>query len=89
MRLFRWIRSHSERFLIEASQRRAAEGYFGTGALPPRPPGQLFWRRVFVPVYRRLPWALRLSIIRAMPGSHREHWRGFAAKRRAPGIRLN
>jgi len=86
MGLFRWIRSNSERFLIEAAQRRAAEGYFGKSALPPRPTGQLFWRRVFVPIYRRLPWSLRLTVIRTMPGSHRKRWRGFAARRRRPGI---
>ena len=86
MRLFRWIRSNSEHFLIEAAQRRAAEGYFGVSALPQRPAGQLLWRRVFVPIYGRLPWGLRLSVIRGMPGSHRKRWRGFDARRRGPGI---
>jgi hypothetical protein len=35
----------------------------------------LFWRDVFVPLYRRLPWWLRLSALRAMPGSHHRRWK--------------
>ena len=35
---------------------------------PPAEPGlgPLFWRRVFVPVYPRLPWRLRRAVIRAL-----------------------
>jgi hypothetical protein len=49
------------------------------GRRPPavrRRPVDLFWRHVFVPVYRALPWRMRLMMIRSMPGSHRKQWRG-------------
>ncbi|CAA9276153.1 MAG: hypothetical protein AVDCRST_MAG54-3287, partial [uncultured Actinomycetospora sp.] len=35
---------------------------------------ELFWRRVFAPTYRALPWSLRHRVMRAMPGSHRQTW---------------
>jgi hypothetical protein len=72
----RWLRANSERYLQEAAERRIAARY---GRRPPpvrRRPVDLFWRHVFVPVYRALPWRMRLSMIRGMPGSHRKQWRG-------------
>jgi hypothetical protein len=34
----------------------------------------VFWKYLFVPIYRRLPWKVKHFIILAMPGSHRRHW---------------
>ena len=57
------------------------------GARPPRPRGakEMFWRRVFAPTYRRLPWKIRLALINRMPGSHRQNWTP-PAQRRNPAI---
>jgi hypothetical protein len=71
-----WLRAHSEHFLQEAAERDVAARY---GRPPPvvrRRVDDLFWRHVFVPVYRAMPWRLRLRILHAMPGSHRRQWRG-------------
>ena len=72
----RWLRANSERYLQEAAERDTAARY---GRRPPamrRRPPDLFWRHIFVPVYRALPWRMRLMMIRSMPGSHRKPWRG-------------
>jgi len=71
---------------MEAAQRILAERYLGKDAVPALGTQAFFWRRIFVPVYQRLPWALRHGMIRRMPGSHRQRWRGFDAEPRHPGI---
>jgi hypothetical protein len=78
MGLFEWLRRNSEHYLIEAAQADMARRYLGRmpdhsgeGLVP------AFWRRVYVPVYRRIPWAVRRRLIVAMPGSHRRTWRGL------------
>ncbi|HEX5087773.1 MAG TPA: hypothetical protein VFV89_08190 [Nocardioides sp.] len=72
---FRWLRTNSERYLLEEVQASLAEQYLDRPpTVGPRTPQVLFWKRVFVPIYRRLPWRLKHSIILAMPGSHRRHW---------------
>jgi hypothetical protein len=81
-----WLRSNSEHYLMEAAQRRLAVRYLGKASVPPLGMRSFFWRRIFVPVYTWLPWALRHSIIRGMPGSHRQRWRAFDAGPRHPGI---
>ena len=43
-------------------------------ACPTRGPRELFWLRIFAPVYRMLPWSLRHKVMLAMPGSHRRQW---------------
>jgi hypothetical protein len=48
--------------------------------------GPALWRHLFVPVYRRLPWGLRRSLMQAMPGSHRQTWRQRPPRPRTPGI---
>jgi hypothetical protein len=69
-----WLRRNSERYLLEAAQRDAAVRY---GLPAPRQGGgpmAFVWRRIFVPVYRLLPWGLRRWVMRLMPGSHRRRW---------------
>ena len=71
----RWLREHSEHYLMIGAHEQVARRYSGTRA--PRPPHgvvEVFWLRVFAPVYRSLPWPLRHRILRAMPGSHRQTW---------------
>lgn len=74
MSFFRWLRSNSEHALLSDAQRRMASRY---GANPPARPHGLkdrWWRQVFAPVYRILPWGLRRATMQAMPGSHRMGW---------------
>ena len=82
MGFFEWLRSNSERYLLEAAQHDEARR---SGLPTPRPGGGpmgFFWRRIFVPVYRLLPWGLRRWIMHLMPGSHRRRW-----EERAPPAR--
>jgi hypothetical protein len=69
----RWLRAESERSLMIAAERRIAEQH---GLPPPPAPRGLdvFWQRVYVPVYHRLPLPLRTVAMKAMPGSHRRTW---------------
>jgi hypothetical protein len=70
-----WLRRNSEYYLLEAAQRDVARRH---GVPPPKRKGggplAPFWRYIFVPVYRLLPWSLRRWIMHLMPGSHRRRW---------------
>jgi hypothetical protein len=82
MPFFEWVRRNSERYLLEDAQLEMARKYLGQE--PPHEvhgPVEFFWRRIFVPAYRRLPWGIRRAIITAMPGSHRRQWGGRAPPR--------
>jgi hypothetical protein len=73
-RIAAWLRRNSEHYLLEAAQTDLARQL---GRLPPvgaTGPASLVWRHVFVPVYRRLPWAVRHRAMARMPGSHRRVW---------------
>ena len=75
MKLFQWVRFNSQKYLLEAAQAGLARQYLGrSGPVHRRGLQVLFWKWIFVPVYRRLPWRFRRSIILAMPGSHRRGW---------------
>jgi hypothetical protein len=79
MTFFEWVRSNSEHYLMEAAQREMARKYLGEE--PPAAGGgvkELFWGRLFVPIYRRIPWGARRAIMMAMPGSHKRDWGGRA-----------
>lgn len=81
----RWLRSNAEHYLLIAAQERVAREH---GARPPRPPRglqELFWLRIFAPVYRLLPWPLRQKVMLALPGSHRRQW-APPPKRHAPAV---
>jgi hypothetical protein len=74
MRASRWLRDNAQHYLLVAAQEQIARQY---GARPPRAPqgaSEIFWRRVFAPLYRALPWPLRHKILLSMPGSHRRQW---------------
>lgn len=66
-----WLRVNSQRYLLQDAQVRMARRY---GYPTPPIHGSLFWTRIFVPVYRLMPWGLRRPIMTAIPGSHRKHW---------------
>jgi hypothetical protein len=80
-----WLRGNSERYLLERAQAEMAGRYLNRPGPPAeRGLGPLFWRRVFVPIYRRLPWGLRRAVIQALPGSHRRPWQAQRSIRRPP-----
>jgi hypothetical protein len=72
---FWWVRTNSQKYLLESVQADLALRYLGR---PPtvgrRTPQVLFWKYLFVPIYRRLPWKVKHFVILAMPGSHRRSW---------------
>ena len=73
MSFARWLRATSEHYLMVAAQQKMAAKYGVTP--PPQPHGaEVFWLRVYVPVYRALPWPVRSAVMRRLPGSHRETW---------------
>jgi hypothetical protein len=66
-----WLRENSQTALLSDAQRKVAKSHGLT--IPPQK-SPLFWRLVFVPAYRFLPWAVRRQVMAAMPGSHRRSW---------------
>ncbi len=73
--LSEWVRLNSQKYLLEAAQEPLARRYLGRPGPVSRPGLQVFfWKRIFVPIYRLLPWEWRRAIILAMPGSHRQGW---------------
>lgn len=73
MSLTRWVRRTSEHYLMVDAMETVGRRL---GAGTPRPPrgSEIFWRRVYVPVYHALPAGLRDGIVARMPGSHRKSW---------------
>lgn len=72
---FYWVRSNSQKYLLEAVQSDLAGQYLSRpGPVGRKTPQVIFWKYVFVPLYRRLSWSVRHKVILAMPGSHRRHW---------------
>lgn len=70
-----WVRTNSQKYLLEAIQADLARQYLDRPpTVGPRTPQVLFWKYLFVPIYRRLPWKVKHTVILAMPGSHRRHW---------------
>lgn len=81
-----WLRSNSEHYLLIDAQGRTAAKY-GLQA-PARPKGakDRFWRQVFTPIYRLLPWGVRRRTIQALPGSHRRSWPPGRDRSRDPAV---
>jgi hypothetical protein len=74
MSFFQWLRRNSEHYLMIAAHEQVARQYSGRAPRPPRGLKELFWLRLFVPIYRALPWLVRQRIMQSMPGSHRQQW---------------
>jgi hypothetical protein len=73
---FYWVRSNSQKYLLEAVQADLAREHLGRrGPVGRKTPQVVFWKYVFVPLYRRLPWPTKHKIILSMPGSHRRDWK--------------
>jgi hypothetical protein len=82
----RWLRSNSEHYLLLDAQARMAARYGRPAPPPPKGAQEVFWRKVFAPTYRRLPWKVRLAAIQRMPGSHRRDWSSRPVPTRRPAI---
>ena len=76
----RRLRERSEHFLMQAAIRQHGTGVPGT-VKPYRARGGVLWRWLFVPVYRRVPWAVKA---RAM-GALRMTATGWKPPERRPG----
>ncbi|MGH3178226.1 MAG: hypothetical protein ACRDPF_30680 [Streptosporangiaceae bacterium] len=75
-RFFWWVRSNSQKYLLEAVQADLADQYLHRrGPVGRMTPQVIFWKYLFVPLYRRLPWEVKHKIILSMPGSHRQQWK--------------
>lgn len=69
-----WLRSNSELYLLVDAQKRVAAHYGTPAPAGPRGLRERFWRQVFAPGYRLMPWSIRRRAIAALPGSHRRDW---------------
>jgi hypothetical protein len=71
---FQWVRQTSERNLMIDAQDRVGRKLGARCPAPPHGAEEIFWRRVYVPVFHRLPQSVRDTMIARMPGSHRKRW---------------
>jgi hypothetical protein len=74
MSFFQWLRRNSEHYLMIAAHEQVARRHATPAPRPPRGLKELFWLRLFAPVYRALPWPVRHRIMQSIPGSHRQQW---------------
>lgn len=81
-----WLRTNSEHYLLLAAQDRMAAKYGSRS--PGREHGVKagFFRTLFVPIYRRLPWRFRSAVIRSIPGSQRQTWTPRERRTQSPAI---
>ena len=71
--LARWVRARSEEQLLVVAQRTVARAH-GLPS-PPAPRGtDVFWQRVYAPLFYRLPYPVRAWVANRLPGSHRRTW---------------
>jgi hypothetical protein len=64
-RMKRSLRDRSEHYLMLAAVREKGKGEPGTFE-PFEDRGGLLWRRLFVPLYRRVPWPLKRRAMAAL-----------------------
>jgi hypothetical protein len=60
-----WLRKNAEKYLLEAAADEMANLYPNSCARPYRETGVIpfFWRKIFVPIYSKIPWYIRINII--------------------------
>ena len=67
-----WLRSTSEHHLLVVAQAKIARL---NGLTAPTPQGaDIFWQKVYAPVFYLLPYPLRAKVADALPGSHKQTW---------------
>ncbi len=76
----RRLRDRSEHYLMQAAIRELGSGAPGT-VKPYGERGGLLWRFLFVPIYRRVPWAVKERAMRTL----RMTASGFTPPPRKPG----
>ena len=81
--LQRRLRAQSEHHLRLAAMEKLRHHHPAATAAPYHPPGAAFWRWVFVPVYRRLPWSAKQRAMTALGMTAESH--GWMAPDRRPG----
>ena len=81
-----WLRSNSEHYLAIDAQQRVGARYGARMPEKARGPREIFWRHVFTPAYRLLPWGLRRRVIGALPGSHRKEWPVRSGRPQGPAV---
>jgi hypothetical protein len=59
------LREKSEHYLLQDAMRRLGQGVPGT-VTPYEQSEGWFWRRIFVPLYRRVPWSLKARAMRLL-----------------------
>ncbi len=74
MSFAKWLRSNSEYHLMRDAQNRTARALGLHSTVPVRGLKEAFWRWLFVPIYRSIPWGMRRTVMRMLPGSHRQDW---------------
>lgn len=77
------LRSRAEHHLRVAAMEDLRARYPGGTTAPYRERGDLLWRRVFVPLYRRLPWEVKERAMHALRMTA-EH-SGWTTPPRRPG----
>ena len=71
---FGWLRHNAEHYLLVDSQKQMAERHGTVAPRSPKGAKDVFWMKIFAPIYAVLPWSLRSTIMKSMPGSHRKTW---------------
>lgn len=69
-----WLRHNAEHYLLVDAHRRVAARHGTEAPRAPRGAKEIFWLKIFAPLYAAIPWPVRRKIMRAMPGSHRKTW---------------
>jgi hypothetical protein len=64
-RMRRRLRDRSEHYLMLAAMHDVGDGTPGT-VTPFQARGGVLWRRLFVPLYRRVPWTLKRRAMRML-----------------------
>jgi hypothetical protein len=78
----RRLRDRAEMHLRLAAMDDLRRPYPGVTREPHRPRGDLFWRYVFVPLYRRVPWETKQRAMHALRMTAEGH--GWTAPERRP-----
>jgi hypothetical protein len=60
------LRHQAEHHLRLAAMEELRSRYPTGSPAPYHPPGAVFWRRVFVPLYRRVPWSVKERAMHAL-----------------------
>ena len=81
-----WLRKNAESYLLLAAQRDVARTHDRPFLASTKGFKGVFFMKLFVPIYRVLPWKLRAFVLHAMPGSHRQTWTARERISKGPAI---